>query len=155
MQFVKCRFCQKRLPKDTAVLVKSGKANTYYCPEHVGLQTPKQSFTSRVKEITRDNIVWSVFNKEVSPLVSEHGIDKINSYLEHNNQYLSNKMDSLNSSNFARTRYFLAVLKNSLPQYKYKPPVVVNKDIEDPVEGKERYKKKKRPSLNDLLNQDG
>lgn len=154
MQTVKCAFCHKSIPKDKAMAVRGASRNKYYCPEHVGAKSPHQAMTDRVSEIMGSKIEWSVFNRDTSSIVKEHGLDKINNYLESNMQYLSSTMDKIDSSPFARTRYFIAILKNNLPQYEYRKPEVIPKKIEETQPAEERFKqKKKRPSLNDLIGQ--
>ena len=82
-----------------------------------------------------------------------HGWEKMIAFLDENKDYLEHVVRKDFASEFAKIRYFSAVFKNSLHDFRMKKPEVkkeINVDIDISVN---KYKKKEeRKGMDDLLN---
>lgn len=154
MAKVTCHYCKKKIDKKIAVGIKEGKRTKNYCPEHVGMKSPKDQMYDLVFEIFGRKVLNTVIYKELDEIASVHTYEKMISYMEENKSYLEQMVHKGFSSEFAQIRYFSAILKNSLTDFTAKKPEpIVKKEVEIEVDiSANRYKsKKKRTGMNDLL----
>ena len=163
---VTCKICRKKIEKDTAYKITTvspttgKKTNTYYCSEE-----EYQAEEDRKKKYKEDKdrvyyLICDMFGYEIqntqffdewkcwNKLKSNAEIYK---YLRENEERLQQICDKSFDNEYQRIRYFSAVLKNSLADFKPKvekievpKPVVVEEQYET------KYKKKTRQALEDL-----
>lgn len=150
---VTCRFCKKRLLKDEAVKVPHGKVHWYYCPEHARIMDEQDSMYERINDIFGYKITDnSSLYGQINPLISEHGIKKISHYLQSQRDWLVRTMSKEFTSEYGKIRYFVAILRNNLPDYKFKEEVINHKDQQySEMVPTNKFKKNKRVGLEDLL----
>lgn len=126
---VKCRICGNKTERKEAYKVTSGGRNNYYCneTEYMGWLLKRES-----KDNTY-NIIYGIFGrkvtntalyKEISGLAEVYTYEKIYAYLKENKAYLDNVMEKDFPSEYVQIRYFAAILKNSLADFKYKSKTV-------------------------------
>ena len=158
---VTCQICRKKIERDMAYKRVVGKANKYYCSEQ---EWQAEEDKKKKETEDRDKVYylicdmfgyqiqntqffaeWTLWNK----LKSNEIIYK---YLRENEDYLQQICDRSFNSEYQKIRYFSAVLKNSLSDFKpkvveaEKPKIVVTETIyEAPT-----HSLNKRRSLEDL-----
>lgn len=155
MAKVTCRYCGEKIDKKIAVGVPSGKTTKYYCPEHVGMKSPKEQMYDLVFEIFGRKVLNTILYKELDEIAKAYTYEKITAYLKENKSYLEDLVYGRSyTSEYAQIRYFSAVIKNSIHNFEIKNfESVIKKEVEIEVETSvNKYKsKKKRVGLNDLL----
>lgn len=121
---VKCRICGNKIERREAYkTVKDGR-NNYYCneTEYTGWLLKRES-----KDNTY-NIIYGIFGrkvtntalyKEINGLAEVYTYEKIYAYLKENKTFLGNVMKKDFQNEYAQIRYFAAILKNSLADFKY------------------------------------
>ena len=165
MARAKCKICGNILDTNTAYKVtdKNGK-NKYFCSV-----SEFETEEARKKKVLEDKdrvyrlicdimcvkeIISTALWKEWQVWLKVANNEKIAQYLEENKDYLTSAIARLDSSEFAKIRYFSAILKNNLGSFKprveevkvEKPRVVVEEAIyEAPA-----HTLNKRRSLADL-----
>lgn len=151
MAKVKCAYCHTEIDKKNAIAIPNGRCNRYYCcSEHVGLANEKDMFYQTAQDIM-GKTTSGVFYKEMNEIAKVHGFQKMMQYLKANEVYLKNAMHKSFQTEFAKIRYFAAILKNNLGNFKYIKPVEV-KEVKPPEIYKANYKRKdERRGMNDLL----
>lgn len=132
----KCKYCGKSIDTNNAYKIVVGKTNRYYCNEeeynilHKAKQIKDDTFYL-IYEIFGRKITNTILYKEVNELSSVYSFEKIETYLSINKEYLSNLMQNKTfQSEYAQIRYFSAILKNSLTDFKYEKNEKINKNIE-------------------------
>ena len=143
---VTCQICKSKIDRDTAYKRVVGKANKYYCSEE-----EFDSEENRKKKIKEDKdkvyyLICDMFGYEIqntkffdewvqwNKLKSNEIIYK---YLRENEERLQQICDRSFDTEYQRIRYFSAVLKNSLRDFKPKveeqpkPKIVVEETIYD------------------------
>lgn len=141
---VTCQICKNKIERDTAYKRVVGKANKYYCSEQEW-----QAEEDRKKKAKEDKdkvyyLICDMFGYEIqntkffdewrywNKLKSNEIIYK---YLRENEPYLQQICDRSYETEYNKIRYFSAVLKNSLKDFKPKeeeqpkPKVVVEETI--------------------------
>ena len=123
---VKCKICGTLVERESAYkIVKNGK-NLYYCSEQEYIEyTRKQEEVSYQKSRMYELIEYFIGKttntalfKEISIWLTVADYDKICSYLTENKTYLTSAMNKAFSSEYAKIRYFSAIVKNSIGDYK-------------------------------------
>jgi hypothetical protein len=144
---VKCKICSEKIDRDKAYKVIVNEKNNYYCNE----DEYKKSIE---KQIVKDNTYKEIYNlfgmkvtntalyKEVGELANIYTYEKILGYLIQNNPYLSKVMVKDFVSEYAKIRYFTAILKNSLADFKVEQSTI-NKEIVIDMP-KDNFKSKQR-----------
>lgn len=134
------------------VVVKG--VNHYYCneQEYNKIQKRKQSKDNTflcINDIFGYKVTSTVLFKEINGLHDTYTYEKIFSYLQDNHQYLQQVMEKDFISEYAKIRYFSAILKNNLADFKMKEPEFVKSiDVDIPSN---RYKRKKqRKALSEI-----
>lgn len=150
---VVCAYCHKKIDINDAYVVKKGKRNKYYCnEEHSILTPPRDIFYMKALEVFGQT-TNTAFYKEFEEIARVHGWEKMIAFLDENKGYLERVMNREWQSEYSAIRYFAAIFKNSLHDFKMKKPEVkkeINVDIDISVN---KYKKKEeRKGMNNLLN---
>lgn len=134
------------------VVVKG--VNHYYCnkQEYIEIQKRKQSKDNTflcINDIFGYKVTSTVLFKEINGLHDTYTYEKIFAYLQDNHQYLQQVMEKDFVSEYAKIRYFSAILKNNLADFKMKEPEFVKSiDVDMPSN---RYKRKKqRKALSEI-----
>lgn len=132
----KCKYCGKSIDTKNAYKVVIGKTNRYFCNEE------EYNITHKVQKIKDDTfaLIYRIFGrkitntilfKEINELSKIYSFEKINAYLTENKRYLSNTLQNKSfQSEYAQIRYFTAILKNSLMDFKHEKKEKINKEIE-------------------------
>lgn len=120
---VKCRKCGKEIDRIIAYKVVVGKSNHYFCSkaEYDEMEKSKQK-KADVYELINEIFGYKVINKalfkEIGEILEANSIDILLGYLTANKGMLSSKLNKDFSSEFARIRYFSAIIKNSINDYR-------------------------------------
>ena len=132
----KCKYCGKSIDTNNAYKIIVGKTNRYYCNEeeyniiHKAKQIKDNTF-NLIYEIFGRKITNTILYKEVNELSLVYSFEKIEAYLSKNKEYLGNLMQNKTfQSEYAQIRYFSAILKNSLTDFKYEKKENINRNIE-------------------------
>lgn len=129
---VKCRICGNKTERSKAYkTVKDGR-NNYYCneTEYMGWLLKRESKNNTyniIYVIFERKVTNTVLYKEINGLAEVYTYEKIYAYLKENKTYLGNAMKKNFQSEYAQIRYFAAILKNSLADFKYE-----NKTTKEP-----------------------
>ena len=143
---VTCQICKNKIEKDTAYKRVVGKTNKYYCSEQEW-----QEEENKKKKAAEDKdrvyyLICDMFGYEIqnSQFFAEWVLwnklktnEDIYKYLRENEDYLQQICDRAFDSEYQKIRYFSAVLKNSLSDFKprvevvdvKKPKVVIDETI--------------------------
>ncbi len=173
---VKCRICGKKVDRNEAFKVAvEGKPNAYYCSEaeyNKMMENRKNRNDTYycIYDIFGYTVTNTVLNKEVNALGKIYGFKLILEYLHDNQEYLTRIVGREYNSEFAKIKYFSAILKNSLVDYRDSDEEiphrtqatvkhhVVSKQINENIGAeKTKYKKKKksRRCIDDILTEVG
>lgn len=155
---VKCRICGKSIDKNTAYKILKGKVNTYYCSEKEytdylvkqSEQQQKKKDTYALIEEFIGKTTNTILFKEVGIWLTVADYDTICGFLKDNKERIQRTLNKDFVSEYAKIRYFSAIVKNGIGDYK--PPVSepVHKAETEIYESK--YKSKtRRKCLNDYL----
>ncbi len=154
MAQVTCYYCKKKINKNIAVEVKDGKRAKNYCPEHVGMKPIKDQMYDMVYEIFGRKVLNTILYKEMDEIAKVYSYEKILAYMKDHRTDFENAMLKPFQNEFCEIRYFTALFKNGLHDYKMKEPeVVIKKDIDFGMDVPvNNYKaKKKRKGMDSLL----
>lgn len=126
---VKCRICGNKIERKEAYKVVSDSRNNYYCneTEYMGWLLKRESKDNTyniIYEIFERKVTNTALYKEINGLAEVYTYEKIYAYLKENKAYLDNVMKKDFSSEYAQIRYFAAILKNSLADFKYKSKTI-------------------------------
>lgn len=163
---VTCRYCKKLIEKGDAF--PSPQQRFYYCDvshysAHVKAREDKKMKAEEKKQRKIDPVYEAFvdifgFRTQNAALFREmklwRGIcsdEKILAYLQEHKDYLKNKLERLDSTEYSRIMYISTILKNSLADYTVKAkvePEKINVDCEiyEPI----RSAKKRRKGLAEL-----
>lgn len=132
----KCKYCGKSIDTKNAYKVVIGKINRYFCNEeeynivHNAQQIKDDTFNI-IYEIFGRKVTNTILYKEINELSSIYSFEKIKAYLSENIEYLNNIIQNKSfQSEYAQIRYFVAILKNSLTDFKYEKKEKINKEVE-------------------------
>lgn len=136
---VKCRLCGKKIDKKDAFQSPTGGGRFYFCNEEEA-KTKEEEKLKKIENTHKEKRVDPVYEEvadifeyriQNSVLFKEMKLwreicndEKILAYLQENKDYLKNAMGRLNNSEYARIRYFSAILKNNLRDFKMQKVVV-------------------------------
>ena len=161
MPKVTCFICKKKIDKTQAykVLPETGTKNKYCCSKN-------EFLIYKAKQKIRDDtyeMIWGIYNEHVTSSVLYTQVDVIAKdysfaiiyrYLKENEDYLTKLFKSKSFvSEYARTKYLIAILKNVLPEMKKKVDaenkLYVCKDVEI-LHANKKAKTTRRKSFSDL-----
>lgn len=136
----RCKYCGKSIDTKVAYKVAVGKTNRYFCNKEeydivYKAQKIKNDTYDLIFEIFGRKVTNTILYKEVNELSSVYPYERIKAYLEQNMTYLSNLMQNKSfQSEYAQIRYFTAILKNNLTDFKYekKERINIKVDIDMP-----------------------
>lgn len=149
---VKCRICGSKVEKSAAYKITVDGKNNYYCN--------KQEYNNwTLKKKTRDNVynlIYDIFGrkitntvlyKEIDELGNIYEFDKILAYLQENYEYICMVLEKNFNSEYAKIRYFTAILKNNLADFDFKEVPIVKPIEMDFVQMKFNRKNKRKPLI--------
>lgn len=153
---VKCRKCGASIDRDKAFRVVVGRINTYYCNESeynsiVAARQIKDKTYECIDRIFGYKVVNTIIYKEVNLLLENYSYELILSYLKENFDYLHDVMRRSFQSEYAKIRYFSAILKNSLADYQEsKNKIPETRIVEVDMPNMNFQRKSKRVALQDI-----
>ena len=133
---VKCKICGKKIDRDTAYIVRIKDKNNYYCNEHEYKEHQhelelKNKIFMKCFEIFEYPIKSSAFYKEINGLLDKFPYEDIYTYICNDEDYLNNTLrNKMFKSEFAKIRYFCAIIRNKLNETHYDYSNDVKKNIE-------------------------
>lgn len=156
---VKCKICGELNEKDDAYKVVVGRVNTYYCSEEEYLESQKEKqlkkeIKNNVYKIIEDIIgktINTVLHKEVNIWLTVSDYNTIFEYLKENKTFIEKQMGYKNfdnSTEYTKIRYFSAIVKNNLSDFKPKKAEVI-KNVETEIYENNFKQKVKRKCLSD------
>lgn len=161
---VKCRFCSKKIDKKDAFSVKKNGKNLYYCNEQeYNTILMNQHYKNQIYENITNIFGYKVTNtalfKELADLCGTHGYELVYHYICDNTKKLCEAMNKDFVHEYAKIRYFSAIIKNSIVDYRdkeyrqktYTPPIKYSQDV---VETKFKASKQRR-ALSDIESEVG
>lgn len=146
---VKCKGCQEKIDRDIAYKIVINGKNNYYCneQEYKDIKNKKEIKDNtylKIYDIFGRKITNTILFKEVNELADIYGYEIIYAYLDKNQDYLSNVMSKDFNNEFGQIRYFSAILKNSLTDFKVENKVVEKKLIVDIPKNNFKPKQRKK-----------
>lgn len=156
---VKCRLCSKKVDRNEAFKVIVGGKNVYYCNESeyqnvLHEKEVRHDTYECINQIFGYKVLNSALYKEINLLLEVYSYDCVLGYLTENKQYLTNILEKDFSSEYAKIRYFSAILKNNMADFKMKQPEIP-KDVEIDIPVIKYKRKNKRRSLSEIEEQVG
>lgn len=151
---VKCRQCGTKIDRKTAFKVVVGGKNAYYCN---GAEYQKTLHEKEIKTNTYDcinqifgyKVLNSALFKEINLLLQVYSYEHILAYLTENKDYIAKVLDKEFVSEYAKIRYFSAILKNNMADFKLKEPEKP-KEVEADIPIMHYKRKNKRRSLAEI-----
>lgn len=157
---VKCRYCNNKIDrKDAFKVVVDGK-NIYYCNEAEYLtvlhdRKIRDDTYECINEIFGYKVINTALFKELSFILGSYSYDRILAYLEENKDYMTSVIQQRDySSEYAKIRYFSAIIKNGIADFKAKEKETPKQVKVDMPDGHYKRRQKKR-SLSDIEEQVG
>lgn len=146
---VKCKGCQEKIDRDIAYKIVINGKNNYYCNEQEykdikNKRKIKDNTYLKIYDIFGRKITNTILFKEVNELADIYGYEIIYAYLDKNQDYLSNVMSKDFNNEFGQIRYFSAILKNSLTDFKVENKVVEKELIVDIPKNNFKPKQRKK-----------
>lgn len=147
---VKCRICNNKVDRAEAYKVVVNGKNNYYCNEQ-----EYDDWKSKIE--IRDNaynFIYNIFGhkvtntvlyKEVDELGGIYGFNKIFAYLQEKYDYICKVLSKDFNTEYAKIRYFTAILKNSLADFQYEEKTVIKTPAMDFVKTQFKRKNKRIP----------
>lgn len=127
MALVTCRNCGAQIDKMMAYKVVAGKISHYYCTEaeYKAAQDKinqnkaiKNAVYETVNEIFNRKVINTAIFKEMSAIAETHGYGLLGDYLRENKQFLCQQLNKSFNSEYAQIRYFSAIVKNNIGDFK-------------------------------------
>lgn len=121
---VNCKICKNKVDRDNAYKVVVNGKNQYYCniDEYVAWNEENES---RVKVIDfAFEVIGETTNtslmKELKQIAKVHTYKKMINYLEYDTENIVNAMNKSFETEYGKIRYFTAIIKNSIGDFKEK-----------------------------------
>lgn len=146
---VTCKHCKTKIDRDVAFKIKKGKVNHYYCNENEynGI-IRKRELKDNTIEIINNTFGYKIINtslyKELALLEENYGYEIIYDYIKDNYDYLYDCVHKDYNNEFCKIRYFFAILKNSMNDYKETIVSIEKQKANEPKIDFEIYEKKKQ-----------
>ena len=140
-------------------MVVDGK-NIYYCNEAEYLtvlhdRKIRDDTYECINEIFGYKVINTALFKELSFILGSYSYDRILAYLEENKDYMTSVIQQRGySSEYAKIRYFSAIIKNGIADFKAKEKETPKQVKVDMPDGHYKRRQKKR-SLSDIEEQVG
>lgn len=124
---VKCRLCGTKVDRNEAFKVVVGGKNTYYCNEAeyqnvLHDKEVKDNTYECINQIFGYKVLNSALFKEINLLLDVYSYKHILEYLTENKDYIAKVLEKDFVSEYAKIRYFAAILKNNIADFKIKEP---------------------------------
>ena len=148
---VKCRVCKTKIERTDAYKVVVDGKNHYYCTEKeykdlLAQKEVKDNTYNLINKIFGRKVTNTALFKEINALLETHTYEEILSYLQDNEDYLYRIMSKDFQSEYAKIRYFSAILKNNMADFQQKEEVKIIRDVKvDVSESKFKRKNKRKP----------
>lgn len=158
---VKCKACGTKVDRNEAFKVVVDGKNAYYCNEAeyqdvLHKREVKDNTYKCINEMFGYKVLNSALFKEMNLLHEVYSYEHIFAYLEENKDYITSVLHRDFKNEYAKIRYFSAILKNSLADFhpkKVEQPKVVEVDVDMP---KANYKRgSQRRTLTEIEEQVG
>lgn len=158
---VKCKGCGNPVErKDAYKIIKNG-TNHYYCNEEeykeiLNKKEIRDNMNLEIENIFGYKVTNTALYKEISLINNSFTNEQILAYLKANHQYLSDILNKDYKSEYAKIRYFSAILKNSLADFVRieKKQSEIKKEVIMDMSVKSNFKPRARKkSLNDIENE--
>ena len=143
-----CKCHGEKIERDTAYKIIVNGKNQYYCnqQEYDKIQNEK-----KVKDDTYfaiyDVFGYKVINtalfKEINEILNVTDYSTITSFIKEKSSYLSNALNKDFNNEYAKIRYFSAILKNGLKDFKIEHKTETIKQSDNEV-FEQKYKPKQR-----------
>ena len=160
---VKCKICGKLLDKENAYCIeKIGKKTTtrlYYCSEKEYKDNLyDKSKKEQLKKDLNDMVASFIGETHSTVLYKEMQLwggdtEKIISYLRDNKYNIGRALAKDFVSEYAKIRYFSAIIKNNINDFKPKAPEIIKKSDDEFYEAK-FVQRKRRKCLSDYKDGD-
>lgn len=129
--------------------------NSYYCNENEYIKIKekkelKDNMYNTINQIFGRKVINTILFKEIGFIETIHGYKKISQYLLENEKYLTSVLEKDFNSEYAQIRYFSAILKNSLSDFKMEEIRNDKKEIQADVVDMRKQSTKKRRGLSDV-----
>lgn len=145
---VKCKICGNKIDRKCAFKVIVNEKNNYYCTEEEynewkSNKDIKDSIYEVIFNIFGHKTINTILYKEINEIGNLYGYKNILNYINDNKNYLYSVMQKEFKSEYAKIRYFSAILKNNISDYTKKLPPEVIKKVEADIP-KDNFKPRKR-----------
>lgn len=153
---VKCRICGQYIDKDKAYRVEKNNRNMYYCSEkeyldhkskQAELSEQKSNMYKMIEQFIGKTTNTALF-KEVNIWLSVADCSTVCRYFKENETRIRSAMNKEFSSEYAKIRYFSAIVKNNIGNYKV-PEKETVRTADTEIYDVKYTKKNKRKCLND------
>lgn len=152
-----CKGCKKKIERDTAFKLVVKNRNTFYCSvkEYETINIEKES-KNKVIDLTFE-IIGETTNtalfKELTEIAKIHTYSKLLKYMEENTINLHAAMSRNDFIHeYGKIRYFAAIIKNQIGDFKEK---IENTEVNDYVDivGEVKYTPTKKKSFADFIDE--
>lgn len=136
---VKCKICGNKTERAEAFkVVGDDNKNKYYCNEKeyntwLKSKEERDGTYCLIDAILERKVTNTALFKEINELAEIYTYGSILAYLKENEAYLHNVMQKEFNSEYSEIRYFTAILKNNLTDFKQKEVVERRIDIDIPI----------------------
>ena len=151
---VKCKCHGIKIERDTAYKVTINGKNQYYCneQEYINIQNNKKikdDTYNAINNVFGYKVVNTAIFKEVNELLEVTDYQTITSLIISKFQYLSNILGKDFNNEYAKIRYFTAIIKNGLKDFKIQNKEEVIKQSDNEVFEPKYKPKVRRKSLSE------
>ena len=155
---VKCKGCGEKIDRDIAYRVTMKGKNIYYCSKAeydniIKAREIKDNTYNLICQLFGYKITNTSLFKELNLISESHSYNIIFSYLQENYEYLLEVLSKNFNSEYAKIRYFSAILKNSLADFKTKEECI--KKYDNSLQHNKFKRKSGRRSLIELEEEAG
>lgn len=144
-------MCGEKVDRLLAYKVVVDGKNHYYCTEKeyrdlLAQKEAKDNTYNLINKIFERKVINTTLFKEINTLLKVYSYEEILSYLQDNEDYLYRVMSKDFQSEYAKIRYFSAILKNNMVDFKQKEEIKIVRDVKvDIAESKFKRKNKRKP----------
>lgn len=153
---VKCKICKNKVERNDAYKVVVKDKNHYYCnvDEYVKWNEENESRRKVIDfafEVIGETTNTSLM-KDLSQIAKVHTYIKMINYMESNVEEIVNAMNKHFETEYGKIRYFTAIIKNSIGDFKMKKEEteeIYNLDVIEEV----KYTPTKKKSFSDFIDE--
>lgn len=148
---VKCQVCGEKIDKSTAYCVAANGRNKYYCNkteyDKKILDNQQRAMIVDLSKSYLNNTENTALHKEIKSWGEDKA--KIISFLTENRERIERSMRKDFNNEYAKIRYFSAIVKNSINDYVMPQTETVEKQVEVEMYESKYKPKPKRKCLSD------